>query len=125
MIGFYCDDDASQGIVVAALLAAGIDVRTSHGEGLLGVPDEVHFRHAASLGLVMVTSNQGDFLRLHTRLIQSGESHTGLLIVQQQRRLGPGERIRRLIEMARELDPEDMRGEVQWLHHRSPRPDQP
>ena len=112
--GFYFDDDAAPGAIVRGLIREGIVVETTHSAGLLGADDLVHLRYAALKELCLVTSNQGDFMRLHRDFAERGESHAGIVIIAQQR-WGPGERIRRLLRLATAFSPDEMKNRLEFL----------
>ena len=112
--GFYFDDDSGAKALLRPLREAGLQVETTHSANLLGATDIVHVRYAASLGLCVVTSNQGDFYRLHGEFIGNTDGHAGIAIITQQR-WSAGERLRRLLRLARAYTPEEMRNRIEFL----------
>lgn len=113
-LGLYFDDDSGERALVRALRARGIVVTTPSEAGTLGSPDSAHLAFAAQHGLVVCTSNVGDFLRLHAELMERGGEHAGIILIPQQ--VYPvGERMRRLLNLMAELPPERMRNWVEFL----------
>jgi predicted nuclease of predicted toxin-antitoxin system len=77
----YLDDCAFSHRLRQRLQAAGHEVQTP-GEAdpsLTGAADERHFAHARATGLVILTYNPADFLRLH----HLTPDHPGILAVYQ------------------------------------------
>lgn len=112
--GFYLDDDSSDSAIIPSLVRQGLKIVTTRSADRRGAEDLVHLRFSASQGLCMVTSNQGDFQRLHGELAVRGEEHSGIVVVTQQR-WGPGERIRRLLRMAAAFSPDEMKNRIEFL----------
>lgn len=81
---------------------------------MLGAQDIVHLRFAASQGLCLVTSNQGDFHQLHSEFARSGEAHSGIVIIAQQR-WSAGERLRRLLRVASAFSPDEIKNRLEFL----------
>jgi hypothetical protein len=59
----------------------GLDVLSVHEIDRRGVGDEAQLRFSASQHRIFVTRNRDDFIRLTLAFFQTGEPHTGLLIV--------------------------------------------
>ena len=76
--------------------------------------DEDHLRLAFELGRVLVSSNLGDFARLHHAWMSEGRSHAGLILIEQGR-FGMGEVIRRLLLLVAIADPDDMTNRAEYL----------
>ena len=114
IIGFYLDDDSSDHAIIPSLIRQDLTIVTTRSAGRRGEPDIVHLRFAASQGLCLVTSNQGDFQRLHGEFAARGEGHSGIVVVTQQR-WGPGERVRRLLRIAAAFSPAEMENRIEFL----------
>jgi hypothetical protein len=110
----YFDDDAESKIVARGLSALGFLAVRATDSGMRGQPDEAHLSYATGRGLVLITANRGDFLRLHSEWIRDGRSHAGIIILLQQR-YSPGEQVRRLERLMRALSADDMRSRVEFL----------
>jgi len=67
--------------VLVALRARGVDCSSPTDAGLRGRADETQLEHAASIGSAIVTSNQGDFSRLHWQWVEHGRTHAGIVIL--------------------------------------------
>lgn len=100
--------------LVAALRARGTDVQTALEARLIECPDELHLAHAADVGRCLCTFNAGDFHRLHVAYVAEGRSHTGIVIMAQQR-YTVGEQMRRLLRLASSIAAEDMRDRIEFL----------
>jgi Domain of unknown function (DUF5615) len=75
----YLDDCAYDKELVKRLQGAGHQVVTPAQAGTSGREDEVHFRFAVAQGLVLLTKNPGDFLKLH----KADPAHAGILVIYQ------------------------------------------
>jgi predicted nuclease of predicted toxin-antitoxin system len=82
---------------------------TAAEAGLLGAPDEAHRAYAWSQARVMVT-HDADFLRLHA----AGAEHAGIVYCLPQTR-SLGELIRLTVLIWELLEPNEMRGHVEYL----------
>lgn len=78
-----------------------------------GARDDLHLDFATARGLVLVTCNRRDFLRLHYDSMEAGREHAGIILIHQE--IPPGERIRRLLIVASLAEPSDMSSRVEWL----------
>jgi hypothetical protein len=85
------------------LRRAGIDVRTTYEENMLRSDDDVQLMHARKLNRVIYTSNVGDFCRLHSQFLKTGNSHAGIVIIMQGA-FSVGDGVRRLLSMQRALE---------------------
>ena len=94
-----------------ALRARGLDVQTALDADMIERPDEDHLAHAAEHDRVLYSFNVGDFYRLHTRFLEQGRGHAGVVLAQQQR-YAVGEQMRRLLALAAGRTEEEMRNRV-------------
>lgn len=113
MIRLYFDDDSQERPVLDGLRRSGIDIQIPRDVGLDGQADAVHLRHATEADRVVVTRNQGDFVRLHGETIRSGGMHAGIAIA--PARLTIGQRVRALQAMNAELDSVSMANRLEFL----------
>jgi hypothetical protein len=111
----YVDEDTEDTDLVAALRAEGMNVLTAEEAGMLQATDSDQLAFATREERVMLTSNRADFNRLHRRLLDSGQHHTGIILVHQQR-FSVGESVRRLNRMWLGLSKEDFRDRLEWLN---------
>jgi Domain of unknown function (DUF5615) len=77
----YTDEDTSPNRVTRALRAAGYDCLTAVDAGRVAHPDASQLEFAATEGRAILTSNRGDFMRLHGQWMRAGREHAGILIV--------------------------------------------
>jgi hypothetical protein len=99
VVKFYFDEDSAQHRLIAALRSRAIDVVTSLEAGMNARDDESHLTLAASQGRILVSANVRDFASLHREWLEQNRSHSGILIVPQQR-YSTGEIVRRLLRVA-------------------------
>jgi hypothetical protein len=95
-VKFYFDEDSAQHRLIAALRSHAVDVVTCLDVGMHARDDESHLILAASQGRVLVSANARDFASLHCEWMEQGQSHSGVLIIPQQR-YSTGEIVRRLM----------------------------
>jgi len=100
--------------LVRALRARGVDVITALDAGMIERKDEEHLNYATEQGRVLCTFNVGDFYRLHTDYVSRGETHAGMILMQQQR-YSVGERMRRLLRLIASRSAEEMESWVEFL----------
>jgi len=108
------DEDSMDHDLVRALRARGVDVTTALDEGMIDRDDEEHLDCAARQGRTLYSFNRGDFYRLHTRWLEAGKSHAGIILAQQQH-YSVGEQLRRLLRLMAVKSPDDMRDGVEFL----------
>jgi hypothetical protein len=75
----YLDDCAYDKELVRLLEEAGHEIATPAQAGITGRADDIHFRHAADHGLLLLTKNPDDFLELH----DCDPKHAGILVIYQ------------------------------------------
>jgi predicted nuclease of predicted toxin-antitoxin system len=105
---FHLDEVCDPRIAVA-LRQRGIDVSTAKENGLLGASDEGHLAFAWSQARIIVT-HDADFLRLHA----AGGEHFGIIFSRPRAR-PLGELIRLLVLLWELVEPDEMRGHVEYL----------
>lgn len=110
-IRFFTDEDV-YGAVAVALRRTGIDAVSTPEVGRLGESDESQLRWAAGEGRVLVTFNVAHFASAHSRWIDQGQHHAGIVVSTQ---MPIGEMLRRLRSLASELDADAMRGRLEFL----------
>ncbi len=106
-IKFYLDEHVPR-VVVLELRKQGVDALTVAEAGMRGAADEQHLAWALAESRVIFTHDK-DFLRLNA----AGIEHAG--IVYATRRLSIGEVVQGLMLVYQVLDPEAMRGHVEYL----------
>ena len=76
--------------------------------------DHEHLAYAAAQGRAVYTFNRRHFCHLHTETLQSGGSHAGIIVCQQQR-FRIGEQMRRLLNLIAARTAEEMRDRLEFL----------
>jgi hypothetical protein len=113
-IRLYLDEDAMDSDLTESLRSRGIDVTTVRDEHKQGDSDEQQLLHASQEGRVLYSFNTRDFMILHTRTLEQGLSHAGIILVA-KRRFSIGEQMRRLVRLIDTLSAEDMQNRVEFL----------
>ena len=98
MLKFYFDEDSAHHRLVAALRSHALDVVTFLEAGLNGRDDETQLVFASRHVRILVSANVSDFAALHREWIERGRTHSGILIIPQQR-YSTGEIVRRLLRL--------------------------
>jgi hypothetical protein len=98
MAKFYFDEDSAQHRLIAALRSLAIDVATSLDSGMNARDDEAQLIFASAQSRVLVSSNASDFATLHRQWQEQVQSHSGILIIPQQR-YATGEIVRRILRL--------------------------
>ena len=115
MLRLYLDEDAMEQAVVDGLRMSGIVLTTVTEARMRGRTDPEQLALATAGGMVLVSFNVRDYMRLHGELMRAGQHHAGM-ILGVQRRFGIGELQRRLARIATTLDPDDMVDRVEFLN---------
>jgi len=95
----YLDEDSSRHQLIWALRARGFDVLTSFEAGMNAQTDDAQLGLAASEGRLLLTANVRDFAQIHWDWLCQGRTHSGIMLVPQQR-YSTGEIVRRLLRAA-------------------------
>jgi Domain of unknown function (DUF5615) len=98
-VKFYFDEDSAQHRLTAALRSRAIDVVSSLDAGMNARDDEAQLLFSSAHCRVLVSSNASDFAALHRQWQEQGRSHSGILIIPQQR-YSTGEIVRRMLRLA-------------------------
>jgi hypothetical protein len=113
-IRLYLDEDAQRTALVRALRARNIDVMTVNEAGRAGLLDEEQLEFAAATRRTVFSYNRGDYNQLHNLYLQSGRSHSGI-IVSDQAEIGVV--IRRLLKLLDARSAEDMTNRLEFLRN--------
>ncbi len=92
----------------------GVEVVGASESELCGRSDTEQLKWAASHQRVLYSSNRGDFYRLHSELMRSGQNHAGIILVLQQR-YSIGEQTHRLLRLIKTLSAEEMENRLEFL----------
>jgi Domain of unknown function (DUF5615) len=113
-IRLYMDEDSTARSLVLALQNRGVEVITSLSVNRLGYSDEEQLKWAKEQNLVLYSSNIRDFYRLHSDFLSKEQSHTGMILVQQQR-YSVGELMRGMLRLIAAKSAEEMQNQVEFL----------
>lgn len=100
--------------LVVALRARGADVCTVVEAGLQGKDDSSQLQWAAANGRAIYTFNVSDFCKLHSKYLERGDAHAGIIVVPRQR-YTVKQQIRLLLNLLKTRSAEDMRNTVWFL----------
>ena len=78
-IRFFTDEDV-YGAVAIGLRRSGFDAVSTPEAGRLTQSDDSQLQWATSQGRVVVTFNVAHFADLHTRWLQAGRHHSGIIV---------------------------------------------
>ena len=112
---FHLDEDAESHALVRALRSRGVDVTTTSETGLTELSDRDQLAWSTREQRALVTYNAADFCQLHAAFSQSGQSHGGIVVAEQQRH-SVGEMMRRILRLRATLSAEDMRSRLEFLN---------
>lgn len=110
----YMDEDSLDQTLVQGLREQGVDVRTAMDDRMLGISDEAQLRWSTRQGRALYTYNIRDFAELHATFAMRGETHAGLIFVQ-QRRFSVGDQVRGVLALLGERSAEELEGAVEFL----------
>jgi predicted nuclease of predicted toxin-antitoxin system len=108
VIRFHLDENVDHA-VAHGLRLRDLDVTTATDAGLIGASDGDHLAFALANNRVVFTQDQ-DFLRHHS----AGDEHAGIVYSKQGAR-SIGEIVRYLHFVSDCLEPEDMRGQLEFI----------
>lgn len=114
LIRIYIDEDSMKQALVTALRSADVDVITPLDVNRTGYSDEEQLEWATGEGRVLYSANIADFCRIHSISIAQGGSHSGIILVQQQR-YSVGDLLRGLLNLMEAISAEDMINQVVFL----------
>lgn len=100
--------------LVKAMRSRHIGVVTALEVSMLGRPDDEHLDYAAQESRVLYSANATDFCRIRTERLNRGESHAGIVIVQQQR-YSVGTVLRGLLRLSAQRNASDIRDRLEFL----------
>jgi flavorubredoxin len=113
-IRLYVDEDAGKMAVIQGLRVRCHDILATIEAGMSGVSDNEQLKFAAEQHRVIYSFNVGDFAKLHSQLLASGEQHYGIVVIPDQR-YSIGEKIRRLADFVSKTSAEEMIDRMVYL----------
>ena len=84
-LSLYLDDCADDDTLIALLRRAGHQVQTPRLARTSGVSDSEHLDYAARNSYTLLTKDPADFLELHKEWQNMRRSHSGLLLVYEEK----------------------------------------
>lgn len=113
-VRLYLDEDAMENSLVHALRSRHVDVVTVFEAGMGGKSDDDNLLWSSDAGRVLYTFNAADYCRIHTRWLELGRHHGGIVVAAQQR-LPIGEQARRLLRLISTTSAEEMTNRLEYL----------
>ena len=113
-IRIYIDEDSMKQVLVTALRNAEVDIITPLDVSRTGYSDEEQLKWATGEGRILYSANIADFCRIHSFLMAQGESHAGIVLVQQQR-YSVGDLLRGILNLMDVISAEEMMNQVVFL----------
>ena len=113
-VRLYFDADSMERGLLVGLRARGVDATTALEAGMASATDDEQLEFARREDRVLVSFNGSDFCRIHTRLLSTGNSHAGIVLMPQQR-YSIGERLRRLLKLIAGRTAEEMNNRLEFL----------
>jgi DNA-binding transcriptional MerR regulator len=113
-IRLYLDEDSMRQALIRGLRARGVDVQTALDANMIQRSDQEHLDFASAQGRVLCTFNVRDFYQLHVKYLRQGRSHSGIILVPQQR-YSLGEQLRRVLKIIATKTAESMRNQAEFL----------
>jgi hypothetical protein len=110
----YTDEDAGETAVVRGLCARGLDVLTTIEAQQCGATDRDQLAFAVQQGRSIYTFNVRDFARLHHEYLSRAITHTGIIVLPDQR-CSIGEKVRRLARFSSNITAEEMVNRIEYL----------
>jgi hypothetical protein len=80
----------------------------------LGKSDEEQLAFAAAQERAIYTFNASDFVRLHRQFLKRAHSHSGIIVIPEQRYL-VGEMIRRIAAFVQSVTADSLRNRIEFL----------
>lgn len=84
-LSLYLDDCADDDTLITLLRRSGHDVNSPRLAGTVGVSDREHLDYAARNRQTLLTKDPADFLELHTAWQAAHRSHSGILLVYEEK----------------------------------------
>ena len=110
-IHLYFDEDVSAGIV-ENLRTRGFDVLSARDADTLGKSDDDQMLYAVSLHRAVVTHNRVDFEKQHTKFLESGMKHHGVIIARRRR---DAEVVSKLLALLDSVTAEEMQNQLRYI----------
>ncbi|WP_107666278.1 DUF5615 family PIN-like protein [Cyanothece sp. BG0011] len=112
-IRLYLDEDAQDNDLILALRLRNIDVLSTGEAQMLSKSDEEQLQWAFENERVIYSFNVRDFYKIHTNLLETKQSHAGIILGTQNYSIG--EQMRRLLRIIATLSAENMKNQIEFL----------
>lgn len=113
-IRLYVDEDTMDDELMEALRTHNIDAISVRDVSRQGHSDEQQLLYATEQGRVLYGFNVKDYVVLHSRFLEQGLSHAGILLAHKHR-YSIGEQMRRIVRLAETLSVEEMQNRLEYL----------
>jgi len=110
-IHLYFDEDVSVGIV-DNLRTRGFDVLSSRAADALGKSDDDQMLYAVSQKRAIVTHNRADFELQHTKFLEQGLKHYGVIIAKRRK---DAEVAAKLLSLLDDVTAEEMENQLRYI----------
>lgn len=110
----YFDEDSMNEGLVEFLRTRGITVIIASDAGMRKRGDDEQLAYAGKHNYVLCTSNIKHFTQLHTRWLNQGKWHSGMILIPQQQ-YSIGETGRRILRIMRNRSAEEMENNLEFL----------
>ena len=110
-IHLYFDEDVSVGIV-ENLRTRGFDVLSARDADALGKSDDEQMLYAVSLRRAVVTHNRVDFEKQHTKFLESGMTHYGMIIAKRRK---DAEVVSKMLALLDSVTAEEIRNQLRYI----------
>ena len=111
---FYLDEDSMDKHLVRALRARNIKVKTAFEAGMIERSDEDHLEYATAHNHVLFSFNARDFYHLHTKYMEQGKYHAGIVLARQQR-YSVSDLSRRLMKLIATVSSDEMKNRIEFI----------
>lgn len=113
-ISLYLDEDSMDAHLVRALRARNIKVMTAYEAEMIERSDEDHLQYTSIHNYVLFSFNVRDFYHLHTKFMEQGKYHAGIVLAQQQK-YSAGNLSRRLMKLIAIVSADEMRNRIEFI----------
>lgn len=110
-IHLYFDEDVSVGIV-ENLQTRGFDVLSARDADTLGRSDDEQMLYAVSQRRAVVTHNRVDFEKQHTKFLENGMNHYGVIIAKRRK---DAEVINKMLALLDAVTAEEMKNQLRYI----------
>jgi len=110
-IHLYFDEDVSV-TIADNLRTRGFDVLSTRDADALGKSDDEQMLYAVSLRRAVVTHNRVDFEKQHTKFLESGMNHYGVIIAKRRK---DTEVVSKLLSLLDDVTAEEMKNQLRYI----------